>query len=323
MWTSGALAGLVSTVLYVAALAQSPLSGIATLVTPLPLYLAGLSSGSTAAAIGAAIVVVISGALAGPANAASYLALIGLPAVGISYLLLLNRDVVSIDGSTTVEWYPAGKLLSWLALSAAGLLLISGFAASGQEGGLRSQAQEMFLLAIGGQEQLEIMLDELQLTAEKDQLFELVAAILPTAFVVYLASMAAANAGLAQRLLIRMDRALRPSPRIKSMVLPAYMDIVLALSVALSLASGDVGFIGTSLAFVLMIPYFLLGLVVIHAISQRWPGRGAILALFYFSIFVIQGLAFLVAALGLMEQWFEFRHRYGTVDANQKGSKGE
>ena len=107
------------------------------------------------------------------------------------------------------------------------------------------------------------------------------------------------------------------------MELPDGLDIALALSVALSLAPGEAGFIGGSLAVIFMLPYFLLGLVVIHAISLRWPGRAAILTLLYVAMIFIQPLAFLVSALGLMEQWFHVRRQYGDMGPQHPSSDGE
>ncbi len=323
VWTIGALAGLAGALLYFPVLTQSPLSGIATFVAPLPLYLAGLSAGAMAAAIGTGVVCLVSAALTGLPGVVSYVALIGLPAMAMSSLLLLNRDTALPAGSTQVEWYPAGRTLCWLACGASVLFLIAAFAAMGQEGGLRAQTEELFLPAMGGREQFVAMLAELQPSADPEVLIEIMTATLPTALVIYLAAMVAANAGIAQRILVRTGRALRPSPPIKSMDLPVELDIALALSVALSLAPGEAGFIGGSLAVILMTPYFLLGLIVIHAISLRWPGRAAILTLLYCAMLFVQPLSFLIAALGLMEQWYSLRRQYGGLGPRQPGSDGE
>ncbi len=321
-WTSGALAGLTGIVLYIAALTPSPLSGLATLVAPLPLYFAGLSSGALAAAIGAGIAGVASMALTEPAVGAFYVLVVGLPAVGLSYLLLLNRDSAAPDDTIIVEWYPAGRVLSWLTLAAASLFLITVMGTLDDEGGLRGRAREMFV-QMAPPEQLQATIDRLQVDVNGEELIEFAASTLPTALVVYLSVLAAINAGLAQFIAVRTGQALRPSPAIKSMTLPPGLDIVLALCIALSLIPGEAGFIGASMAFIVMTPYFLLGLVVIHVISRHWPGRGFLLTLFYLVMFLIPAMAFLIAALGLTEQCFGVRRRYAAKTANQQSFKGK
>lgn len=318
-WTSGALAGLIGIVLYVAALTPSPLSGLATLVAPLPFYFAGLSSGALAAAVAAGIAGAASMALTGPAVGASYVLVVALPAVGLSHLLLLNRDSTAPDGTIIVEWYPAGRVLSWLTLAAASLFLITAIGTLDDEGGLRGQAREMFV-QMAPPEQFQAMIDRLQVDMDGEELIELAASTLPAVLVIYLSALAAINAGLAQFIAVRTGQARRPSPAIRSMKLPPELDIALALCIALSLAPGEAGFIGASIAFIVMTPYFLLGLVVIHVISRHWPGRGFLLTLFYIVVFLIPATAFLTAALGLAEQWFGVRRRFAE---NQQSFKGK
>ena len=52
---------------------------------------------------------------------------------------------------------------------------------------------------------------------------------------------------------------------------------------------------------------FLLGLAIIHAISRHWNGRGFMLAVLYFLIFVMAWVIIPISLMGLLDTRFDFR----------------
>ena len=70
---------------------------------------------------------------------------------------------------------------------------------------------------------------------------------------------------------------------------------------------GEMGYMGATLASFLFVPYFFLGLSVVHAIPLAGPGRYALLGLFYFLLLLLAWPAIPVGLLGLWEQWSGLR----------------
>jgi len=58
------------------------------------------------------------------------------------------------------------------------------------------------------------------------------------------------------------------------------------------------------------VPFFFTGLAVVHALAAqtRWPTL--FLVFFYFVICLIVHLTLLVALLGAVDQWVDFRKRF-------------
>ena len=134
----GLAAGLVSAVVLIAA-AQGSIAGLFAFIflAPLPIIIAGLGWGWTAAIVASAAAALTLFALTNPRAAMFHLVAVGLPMVVSSYLLLLNRPAhqanesqMDTSGNTSLEWYPPGRVLGFLAivagvLAAASLLTIA------------------------------------------------------------------------------------------------------------------------------------------------------------------------------------------------------
>lgn len=115
--------------------------------------------------------------------------------------------------------------------------------------------------------------------------------------------MLAVNGILAQGALLRLGRALRPAPDIKQLELPRWLDVAVAVVLAVALlASGDIGYVAQNLLLMLLLPYLFAGLAVAH----RWIGRtgaAAPLLLVPFYLLLLLGwVAPLVVGIGLIDQ---------------------
>ncbi len=283
-------AGLVSGLLQ-AALSLPAAGGLLlAYVSPLPLFLAGLGLGVRGAAIAVLVAGALSVAVAGPAFAATQALVYGLPVIILSRQALLSRS----DGHGQVYWYPPGHLLLWMSgIALMGIVLVLAGTALFSDGlmaYLRS-VMEPFAAAFAVPEQRETLLDLLD--------------YLPAFFAVSWTLGLIFNGTLAQGLLVRFGHNLRPTPELADIRLPAAWIGVLLAALALSSLSGLMGVFGKTLAAIAIVPYFLLGLGVIHGISRAWKGRVPILILFYGLLFLwpvpvlVAGLGFLNAVLHL------------------------
>ncbi|HHZ66469.1 MAG TPA: DUF2232 domain-containing protein, partial [Alphaproteobacteria bacterium] len=119
------------------------------------------------------------------------------------------------------------------------------------------------------------------------------------------------NGALAQWLLSRSGRNLRPSPTFGEINLPTWLSYMLGMSALLAFwGEGVLAFAGGSMVMILMTPYFFQGVGVVHQWSRRSASSTLILVAFYLLIVVLQWPILLVVGLGVADQWVHFRrHR--------------
>ena len=76
--------------------------------------------------------------------------------------------------------------------------------------------------------------------------------------------------------------------------------------------SGDVAYVARNVAVVLLTPYFLVGLAVVHCFARQAHSRNLLLIAFYSLLMIFFVFAaMLIAALGVAEQWVGIRRRLG------------
>src|SRR5919204_3758401 len=122
----GAGSGLVSAALFASAATATALAGVLFYLAPLPLCLAGLGWGGTAALVAALTGTVVVAASLGPATAAIFALSIAAPMALLAHLALMSRPLATPQGQVAqaLEWYPAGRLVAWAAIMAGGLSAI-------------------------------------------------------------------------------------------------------------------------------------------------------------------------------------------------------
>lgn len=296
-------AGAVSALLHLST--QWSLLGalILTLFTPLPLLMAGLSLGLAGAliAVGAAVAAVL---LAGDGlRALIFLVADGAPALFLVRQALLSR--AGPDGG--VEWYPPGLLLAWLTVYGALVFALLALFMGAGPGSLQAAISDY----VDGFR--EIIAQRSRSDAEGlEGLMATIKAVFPFLGVTWWLIVMIGNAVLAQKLVVRLERQLRPTPDLRATELPRWLTLgaVAATFVAL-LGSGWLGFVATNVALILFVPFFLTGLAVVHAISAGWPGRAAILFAIYLLFFLFGWPVLVVAGLGVLDQVTGLRHRFG------------
>ncbi|MCG8509099.1 MAG: YybS family protein, partial [Rhodospirillales bacterium] len=110
-----------------------------------------------------------------------------------------------------------------------------------------------------------------------------------------------------------------PTPRLKDFILPDWISWLLVGSAALALlGSGDAAYLGRNLVVIMAVPFFVLGLVVVHTASKRASAAKFLLVVFYVVLFLLAWALPAVAVLGLIEQWVGIRSRLAPPNPPQE-----
>ncbi len=277
-----ALAGIVSGVVFVAPMYESVLGIMFINFTHLPLFLAGLGLGTPAIGVAALTGTMVVGA-----------------AKGFGPLLWRTAD----DGS--MAWYPPGRLLTILICYATGVFalfyMVMGNDGPGMIESMRVMLDHMFTIMAP-----TMPADERLMAAGSW------APYIPAALVVSWLITVTFNGALAQVMLRRAGRNVRPSLDFSTTELPLPFAFALVASGGLwYFTDGVPEFFGLTLTIIIALAYLFVGLTVVHQVSRGWPLRPFVLIVFYLMLVFFlgwPGLA-LVAAVGLADQLFGLRLR--------------
>ena len=299
---AGALSGLMFGAINVAGAGAVPLFTVALVpalaFVPLPAFAVGLSKGQEAALYALGAATVVTAALGGLDLALKYVLLFAVPQAWLTRQALLSRTTPA-----GVEWYSPGLLVAWITAFAASFVTAVTIAFSGTEGGLVGTIQmgiEPALRSMAGVHGVE--LSETDLRA--------MASMMPAAMANLWMLMMVVNGALAQSLVARGGRNLRPSSAFADFEVPAVLMYALGAALVLSFLSGTPGFLGRTLVALITLPYFILGLAVIHRAARGMAARRPLLIATYFLIIVMQWLVGVVIVLGLAEHAFGLRERF-------------
>ena len=303
------LAGLASA-LIVGGLGQS--FALALAVSPftsLPLFLTGLGLGLMPVVVAGLVGTLATAFLGSIGFGVGFALQYAVPVILVTRLALLSRSPPSGD----VEWYPPGGLLFWLmALIAGYFIAVWGYLELTTEG-------LGHVLATGLREMLDVF--EPRPALELEAKLKAQVAYVPGVGAVYLILLVLLNGGLAQRILRRFGRNLRPSPRLDQLVLPGWLAIVFLLVVLAASFLEPLRIPGLTLAFIFGLGYSLLGLAVVHTFYRARPAAPFGLVGFYVMLAVMLVVATVMAialwaalvlvAVGLAEQFLGLRARMG------------
>lgn len=227
-------------------------------------------------------------AVADPGAGLSFLLLLGLPAWALARLALLWRQ-----GENGVAWFPLGLALTRLTLYACSLVALIGLAYASQEGGIAK--------AVSGQ--MRAALDHLgeDYAQAAGVLAEHWAFLAFSTGIWLWGVMLYAYGWLANTLLRRMGRNIRPDFAIQPFPMPNWMLALLALCALASFAgAASLAFIGKALLIALLLPYFFLGAAWMHEVSRDWPNRRFFLFFIYLLIVAQFWPALILSVFGLV-----------------------
>jgi hypothetical protein len=298
----------------------SPLLGVAPgslilrALGPLPVLAVGLGMGlapATLAAVSGAVVI----AVATQVTTAGgwYVLTTVAPTLLVLYFALQSR---AANGGR--RWYPSGHVLAWLTVL--GVLYVVGAVVyfSGAEGGHTRLAFEFlrdYLTRLMGGLEVPPGAAAEPPAARIEAFARRISPYLLGIWVVFWALLVIGNAVLAQGLLVRFNRNLRPSTPLAAIEVPRWLAGVAAGAAVLSFVPGAIGNAAQNALLVLTIPFFFLGLAVIHAFARRWRGAGFLRALFFVLFYVViltmVWPAFVLVGIGIVDLLANIRRRLG------------
>lgn len=310
---TGIGAGLVSALLTAVVLKATPLAAVLYLLAPIPVLIVSLGwnhrSGLVAAVVGGlAIAVFLS-----PLSGLGFALVTALPAWWLAYLSLLGRP--NPDGS--MEWYPLGRLLAWIAGTAALTIFATAVISTGGDyNAFHQNAREISQAFVN----LQFPADESSFSVEdRDAIIDLFARATPFLSAQGFAAVLALYLWTAGKIVSISKRLPRPWPAVCELTMPRAVTLLLIGAIVLASIDGFIGVFGFALAGAMFMAFALQGLAAIHDRTRGRSGRGFLLTGLYVLIFMTQGMLLVAAALfGLADTLFGFRRRFGSGKAGPR-----
>lgn len=306
---AGIGAGLVSALLTAVVVKATALAAVLYLLAPIPVLIVSLGwdhrSGLVAALVGGlAIALILS-----PLSGFGFALITALPAWWLSYLALLGRP--GPDG--TMEWYPVGRLLAWIAGTAALTIIAAGVISTGGDYSAFDQnaraVSEAFVNAqfnMSGADALD--------AETRDELVGIFARLTPFLSAQGFATVLALYLWAAARIVHASKRLPRPWPSVPELVMPRSAGLILIGAILVAgIFEGFFGALGMALSGSFLMAFALQGLAAIHDRTRGKSGRSFILSALYVLIFVTQGILMVALALfGIADTVFGLRRRFGS-----------
>jgi hypothetical protein len=311
---TGIGAGLVSALLTAVVIKATPLAAVLYLLAPMPVLIVSLGwnhrSGLVAAVVGGLAIAVFLSPLSGLA----FGLVTGLPAWWLSYLVLLGRP----NPDESLEWYPLGRLLAWIAGTAALTIFATAVLSTGGDyDAFHRNAREISQAFVD----LQFPTGQSSFDAEdREAIVDLFARATPFLSAQGFTAALALYLWTAGKIVAISKRLPRPWPVVAELAMPRPVLLLLAVALVLASIGGFIGVLGFALTGALFMAFALQGLAAIHDRTRGRSGRGFLLAGLYVLIFVTQGVLLVVAALlGIADTLFGLRRRFksGKADPRQ------
>ncbi|MDA0305708.1 MAG: DUF2232 domain-containing protein [Proteobacteria bacterium] len=302
-------AGLFSAIGATSFLMHVPGAMIFVYLATLPLFASGFALGPRAVGISAATGFMATGLLGGNMAAGFFGITLALPAWLMVRQLLLRQPLADDANEDKVQWFPPGEVLCWLTLLAAAVFtMVAAYGFGGDQ-----------TLSASVSSSLQAVLKEFAPTMTPQQhemATEIMAPLFPGFVGVSWLMMIIVNATLGQNLLVKMQKNIRPTPAYIDLQLPNWISLPLIASALLALiGSGEIEYTGRNLVIILAVPFFFLGLSVVHTFARKWGYPQVMLVVFYVILVLSAWVVLAVAALGAIEQWSGLKTK-GPMETN-------
>jgi hypothetical protein len=309
-------AGLVSALLFWAVTSGSPAGILLCYLAALPILIVALGwthlLGLLAALVGAATL----SATLRPSAGLAFAFGPALPAWALAYLALVGRPAARSEPGRRreggLDWYPAGRLLFWVAVAGAFVALASAVALGRGDYGLFRDILRRVADA----------LLHAQMNVPANQVLPNVAGVAGSAFVLFMVRIAPGGAGavftlalalnlyLAGRAVAMSGRLPRPWPDVPGTRMPPLALGVLAGGTILALGPGYASVAGVAIVGALVMAFALQGFAFLHATTRGRPGRTGLLSFAYvFTIFFGGTFLPLLALAGMVDTATPLRAR--------------
>ena len=232
---------------------------------PLPLMLVGLSFGAVTGTISAIAGVVTAAVLGGLMASTLFAVLHAFPAWFVARQALVK--IVAPSGKE--RWYPIGDSISLLALMAAFMFTMVAFAEWQSAESLQQALSKRLDHTLGF---WFPTLPDVQRAA----FVKLFTAILPALIAASWLFMTVINGILAEAILVKIGKNIRPRPTYSALSLPEWHSwATISVACLALLGSGRVEYMGRTLVIILAVPFFFVGLAVIHRLARNvaFPGQ--------------------------------------------------
>jgi hypothetical protein len=271
-----------------------PLGGVLMWLSPLPLYATALAFRTAATAMAAGIAMLPLFALGDLPAVIAYAVVVAVPVVLTSWLAL------SVPAGAAPR---LGPPVAALALLAAGIFLGAALLMAGHEGGLYGALRATFLNAFA----------EARAPADVPvtQFAELLARVVPLAIGLWFLVAMALNTALAQRLVNRFGLLAQPPVLFSAFSLPRwYAGLPVLAGIAAALLPPGPRFAASGTAEILLLPFFLLGLTLVHVLARTTTSPRGWLVAFYIALFVFSApVLFAVTGAGFADHFGNLRGR--------------
>jgi hypothetical protein len=281
------IVGLIAAVLFIAVLAMG-LGFLFLFLPSLPLFWLGLSRPPKQALIAAGIAACIITLFADLSIGLFFLLLIGLPVFYIAQLAVRSRQ----QGGAII-WFPLGLIFTRLTFYAAGAITLIAFYYFMESASLEHSLAEQIRTAFGN------------VDAEYAQATEALAnglSFLIFSIGIWLWGIALyAHGWLINRQLVAKKKSIRPDFAITPFMPPNELLFLLTIcAFATLVASPPLAFLGKILLVGFLLPYFFLGISLMHQATQKWPSRRFFLFFVYLMTLTAFWPAFILAGMGLI-----------------------
>jgi hypothetical protein len=297
-------AGVLSAALVLGLLFGSLGAMVLAYLAPLPLFYVGLAYGVIGAVL-AGVAGTVATAAIGWAAAIGFVVAFAAPVAILVRQALLWRD----GPDEQRHWYPPGLLATWLAGLAAAGFLFAVLATSGFDGGLPAALRPALERALamlappGGMN-----------TAAVEEWAQITPGLIAASWI----GMMAINGALAQGLASRFGQNQRPSPAMADIELHWALVAILAVAAAAGALGGPTAYVGVTVEAIVLMAFFIQGLGLLHALAHRTQAPHLVLLAVYGVLAVLIAAAIVVALLGVMEQWFQWRRRWAASAPKSK-----
>lgn len=303
----GLAGGLASAVLFYSAAHGSPaLSAVLLLLTPLPTLIAAVGWGLSAALVASLSCALTMSATVSLPSAIGTLVSLGVPAMGISYLAFLSRRVG--DDPDVREYYPAGRLLTAIALYGGALPILLLPLAGGTYDELRAPLADL-MRRFSKEAATELRLPPMT-PQQQEFAVSMMLKTLPGFMAGYWTIVFSVNTYLAGRVAQASGSLMRDWPDLPAMKLPKDGLVIFGIGVLAVFATGVVSIAGIGMLGSFMVLFFFAGLALMHSLARR--RTGFVLLMTYGALLLAAPYTAMALILGgLTDTAFDLKGRFG------------
>ena len=294
-------AGCASALMFVSVVSGALISLVLFYLAPLPLMVAALGWGSATALVAGIVTSAAIGGTLGLPYMMVFALTVALPAWWLGRLAMLARSVAQGAGEPTLQWYPPGRLVLWIAAFAS-LTTIAALLSLGTDAATVTETLKHGLARIFGT-------TEGTNAADTDMLVTVLVTIAPAAATMVTMAALALNLWLAAKIVQTSGRLMRPWPALNLIEFPSLALVALAIALLVSFAGGLIAIFAQIIATALVFAYAFAGFAVLHTLTQSMATRGFWLAGTYALVAVFGWPLIAIAVIGIADAVFGFRRR--------------